>query len=282
MKSRKWAPIDEAIATGGTTWIELFAAFAISGARSQNGDHIKDEEASKRANARSSKTTKRGEGKDTQDVTVKATFGEELTMFKAIVRNIAKHEIRGSQADIFGMETRQHHTRLAGLAVYGHQPAIAGFLQVKEQEKDDITKAILSQKAGSNPETIKSFEELRNRQRQEGEESQTTRIKIAKIVTGATVRWKRIKSKEVQAELKASKKIGPQYKSRLIACTQCGEEQETKTMQLRTTQGFRGIHCRRCGLHERCLHNECSCKEVWHRCAVHGIDPFVHQSRRGV
>ena len=96
------------------------------------------------------------------------------------------------------------------------------------------------------------------------------------------MRWKRIKSKEVQAELKASKKIGPQYKSRLIACTQCGEEQETKTMQLRTTQGFRGIHCRRCGLHERCLHNECSCKEVWHRCAVHGIDPFVHQSRRGV
>ena len=85
------------------------------------------------------------------------------------------------------MEKRQHLTRLAGLAVYGHQPAIAGFLQISSHEKEDMIKAILMQKVGSNPKTIKSHVDLRSRQQQAGHERATIRMKIARIATGVTI-----------------------------------------------------------------------------------------------
>ena len=53
-------------------------------------------------------------------------------------------------------------------------------------------------------------------------------------------------------------------------------------MQLRTVEGFRAIHCRRCGAQERCTKNECTCGQVWHLCTLHGVDPHMHHSRRGV
>ena len=282
MKNRKWAPTDAGSHVGGVTWLELFIIFDITGARSHNGDHVKDKEAAKRAEARSAKVKKTNRGKETQNAIVKPKLGEELARFKAIVRHIAKHEVKGTQADYFLMEKRQHLTRLAGLAVYGHQPAIAGFLQISSHEKEDMIKAILMQKVGSNPKTIKSHVDLRSRQQQAGDERATIRMKIARIATGVTIRWKREKNSNVQEEVDPSKYQGPQYRSRMIACNHCGEKQETKSMQLRTIEGFRAIHCRRCGAQERCIKNECTCGQVWHRCNLHGVDPHVHQSRRGV
>jgi hypothetical protein len=164
MKNRKWAPTDAGSHVGGVTWLELFIIFDITGARSHNGDHVKDKEAAKRAEARSAKVKKTNRGKETQNAIVKPKLGEELARFKAIVRHIAKHEVKGKQADYFLMEKRQHLTRLAGLAVYGHQPAIAGFLQISSHEKEDMIKAILMQKVGSNAKTIKSHVDLRRRQ----------------------------------------------------------------------------------------------------------------------
>ena len=121
------------------------------------------------------------------------------------------------------MEKRQHLTRLAGLAVFGHQPAIAGFLQISSQEKEDMIKAILMQKVGCNPKAIKSHEDLRRRQHQAADDRATIRMKIARIATGVTIRWKREKNSNVQEEVDPSKYQGPQYRSRMIACNHCGK-----------------------------------------------------------
>ena len=72
------------------------------------------------------------------------------------------------------------------------------------------------------------------------------------------------------------------YQSRSIQCTRCGSSQETRKMQLHTPQGFRDIHCKACGKHERCLRNLCQCGIVWHRCQIHRVDPQVHATRKGL
>lgn len=86
------------------------------------------------------------------------------------------------------------------------------------------------------------------------------RIKKAKIVYGALVRWARTKAASMdgdQIDDEDGKLDKANYTSRRIRYTGCCEEQETKTVQLHTAQGFRDLHCRACGKHERCLYNLC-------------------------
>ena len=75
--------------------MELFALFDTGGKRSEEGQHIKNPEATRRTNqrkakARSAKAKKMG----ASDTTVAAmpTLDEELKQFKAIVRHVMKHE----------------------------------------------------------------------------------------------------------------------------------------------------------------------------------------------
>ena len=51
-------------------------------------------------------------------------------------------------------------------------------------------------------------------------------------------------------------------------------------MQLRTSEGFRAVHCRTCGKQERCLRNRCQCGSIWHQCVLHRVDPSEHTSRK--
>ena len=60
----EWAPIEHEKPIGGVTCIELFILFDISGARSDKGDHIKDPQATKRANERKQEREKKGEKKE--------------------------------------------------------------------------------------------------------------------------------------------------------------------------------------------------------------------------
>ena len=94
---REWAPIEHGKPIGGVTWIELFILFDISGARSDKGDHIKDPQATKRANERKQEREQKGrkEGKKYKGETaiVKPSLQEELKRFKDIFRHITKHEI---------------------------------------------------------------------------------------------------------------------------------------------------------------------------------------------
>ena len=106
MKQRQWAPIDAGSSTGGTTWLELFILFDVTGARSSNGDHVKDIEAAKRAKARSSKHKKQEGKRKAQTATVKPSMGEDIGRFKAIARHIDRREVDKEQAGWFEMEKR--------------------------------------------------------------------------------------------------------------------------------------------------------------------------------
>ena len=61
----------------------------------------------------------------------------------------------------------------------------------------------------------------------------------------------------------------------------CYEQQETWWMQLRTSKGFRAIHCKHCRFQEYTAKTRCQCGARWHQCKVHRVDPLVHSSRRG-
>ena len=77
-------------------------------------------------------------------------------------------------------------------------------------------------------------------------------LRIARVATGASVRWNRNVRTHVGQEDETGyaderKEDEVKYQSRLFACARCGIEQETKEKQLKINVGFRAIHCRRCG-----------------------------------
>ena len=111
-------------------------------------------------------------------------------------------------------------------------------------------------------------------------------LKYARIAIGVAVRWKRVKSNEQQSEEAehsehCKEQEVPKYTSRQLLCTRCLAPQETRRIQLRTTDGFRAIHCKDCGKQERVAFNLCTCGVLWHGCDLHRIDPKVHASRKG-
>ena len=95
LAERLWAPAQVDSECGGITWVELFALFDTGGKRSEEGQHIKNPEATQRANQRKAKARSANAKKmGTCDSTVAAmpTLDEELKQFKAIVRHVMKHE----------------------------------------------------------------------------------------------------------------------------------------------------------------------------------------------
>ena len=187
------------------------------------------------------------------------------------------------------MEQRQRLRRLADLGVEGHQPAIAAYVKMSEQEKERVALSIISQKVGANPKNLRSYEEHLKRSKEETQDDveYKTTIKKAKVTLRNIVKWKR-KRKEDDEEGDDDDKEGEPsdvrrtYTSRKLRCSRCLTEIETKTMQLHTKEGFRGIHCTGCKRQDRCLYNLCQCDVIWHQCPVHCIDPPLHASTRGV
>ena len=72
------------------------------------------------------------------------------------------------------------------------------------------------------------------------------------------------------------------YASRQLRCSNCNDVQETKWMQLRTKEGYRAIHCSKCGKQERTLMHPCQCGVICHQCLIHRVDPLVHASKKGI
>ena len=160
----------------------------------------------------------------------------------------------------------------------------------------DVRRAIIIQKIGTNPKTVKQLKELEEEQ-QKGNTLEASQCKMlfkkARIAIGSTAKWKRSYNPKEEGPRQeggsqqstpqgdeAEATPGPTYTSRMLKCTRCCEEQETAWMQLRTGEGFRAIHCKACRLQERCLRNECQCNKVWHHCAEHRVDPATHRSRK--
>ena len=84
--------------------------------------------------------------KEHDGATTKPVFQEELAMFRAIISDIAVHEAKHDDAMIFKIEQRQHLRRLAGIGVPAHQPAIAAYCKITEEEREKVTLCILQQK----------------------------------------------------------------------------------------------------------------------------------------
>ena len=194
----------------GVTWLELFVLFEVTGARTSNGDHVKDPKARKRTDARNKKRKNQKEGWTTiGNAIVQPSLDEELKRFKAIVRHIAKHEVDKDQGRWFLMETRAKLRRLGPLAVWGNQPAMAAHVLLKKDEVESVTENILKQKVGHNPKATKRYTELlktrrskeeksreaettadERQQREADEDDDRISLKYARIAVGAAVKWK--------------------------------------------------------------------------------------------
>ena len=133
-------------------------------------------------------------------------------------------------------------------------------------KKAQITEAILKQKVANNKKTDALYVEFRERQENSEEPDQAAKaneeqcdrilLRIARIATGTAVRWKRETKANDNSEMQTGEMEGDKgekvkYLSRLLTCTRCGSEQETKEKQLKIKAGFRAIHCKRCGKQEK-------------------------------
>ena len=141
----------------------------------------------------------------------------------------------------------------------------------------------MEQKVGANPRVAKAYEQLIHAQASGSEEEAANTTMLFKkncIAGGATVKWKRTFRDEELEESPGGEAETQDYTSRRLACTRCGGMHETSWMQLRTSEGFRAVHCKICRLQERCLTNKCQCGVIWHQCQTHRIDPREHWSKK--
>jgi len=151
---------------GGIAWIELFALFDITGNRSEEGQHLKNRAATKRAEKRKGSIRnakgKRGSPKEATAES-KPTLDEELTLFKAIVRRITKYEAGPQASKWFQADNRPSLRRLGNLGINGHQPAIAVYCKLAGNEKEVVVDAIMKQKVADNPKAETQLAEHRER-----------------------------------------------------------------------------------------------------------------------
>ena len=265
LEAREWAKAPFYTGTAGIIWMEMFILYDATGGRDPKSEYVKNREAKQRAEGRQSKDKAKRRKKNPRSnfAIIKPTLQEEITLFKRIVRQIAKHEMDEEKSGWFQVEERTHLRRLASLGVLAHQPAIKAITKTTDDEKDILVRSIMAQKAGHCTKAGKLYEDYKKWDKEEGDPPNVIKIKKAKIAMMAPVKWKRrIVETQTAEEGAAAEDANHQgspgqkgYRSRSIQCTRCGSFQETWKMQLHTPQGYRDIHCKACGKHERCLKN---------------------------
>ena len=175
--------------------------FDTSGQRSHKGEHVVDIKAKERAEARRAKSSKadrstRSKSKRDEDAVVKPVYDVEIQRFKAIVRQIAKHELEPQQSSMFQMENRSRLRRLANLGIYGHQPGIAAHVRTEPDEQERIVEAILKQKVGSCYRAMKQFREYTEHRKIDT--TAKVRIRITRTATRTIIKW--IRRRRTQEE----------------------------------------------------------------------------------
>ena len=91
----------------------------------------------------------------------------------------------------FRFEMRPQWKRLALLGIEGNQPAIAAYCETSREEDDKIAEAIIRQKVGANPKTIKVHVEMTRARKEAMDEHHTdlrSLYRKARIACGAIVR----------------------------------------------------------------------------------------------
>lgn len=298
---RMWALANDTPQVSGVTWIELFAMFDTGGYRSTAGCHVKCEKINpeqKPEEARRKEVKEKGETETRRPsrACMERWRGSNRSAVKSSSTMSSRSKHRGS-----GWRKRKELRRLGKLGVTGNQPAIAAFVAMTTEERKRITRSIMMLKVGNNTKDMKQYDEhvARMEDTQRSEErpvqeadwltrtEETILVKINRIAMGTVVRWTRKVTKSEQGDEHDRRKNDVQeekqkYTSRLLACTRCGTQQETRGKQLRTDEGYRAMHCRACGRQERTAHNLCTCGIIWHQCVTHRVDPPVHTSRKNM
>lgn len=120
MQQREWAYAHPEGSASGMTWTEMFILFDTAAHRTIEAQHVKDRETLRRATQRREKArTANGKmsGESNEEasgrqkwninnttVISKPTFGQEIKLFKAIARQVARHELNDEQIRIFQTE----------------------------------------------------------------------------------------------------------------------------------------------------------------------------------
>ena len=136
-------------------------------------------------------------------VVAKATFDQEIKLFKAIVREITRHELDDNKRKWFQMEARHKLRRLAPPGVTGNQPALVAFCKTTKGEQRSITEAILQQKVGANCKTAKQYAEFRRQGDSEEQDDQMPKYNAHQVCEGGT-RSSRQMEEDTQAESQTS------------------------------------------------------------------------------
>ena len=92
----------------------MFALFDTIGARTPEGKHVEDIEAEVRAEERrgsKAKGRKAGKVKAETNSNVMPSLQEEMSTFKAIVREVARHEMQKKDGKMFTHEAEHHQAR---------------------------------------------------------------------------------------------------------------------------------------------------------------------------
>ena len=97
---------DEDKEVSGIPWLEMFIRFDTSAARTKKGRETSGDKTQGRADARAKKMKRKSREAVGPGATVLPTLAEELSRFKAIVRDIGSRETGTEQSKMFLMEKR--------------------------------------------------------------------------------------------------------------------------------------------------------------------------------
>ena len=126
---------------------------------------------------------------------------------------------------------RQHLRKLAVLGVAGNQPAVAGYCETTVKEDSDLIESVLAEMAGSITRIVKL--NVSDRLEKEGGQRGGTKIRLRKsrIALSHTVRWKRAKATNEDADsfpngYDDEQNDRPTYKYRILSFNSCGQRRE--------------------------------------------------------
>ena len=96
---------------------------------------------------------------------------------------------RNKTANRFKTDSRARLRRLGNLGISGHQPSILAYCEMTKEEKDRVIAAILEQTVANSKKAEMQLE--KHRERIKESQGDAILLRIARVATGATVRWKR-------------------------------------------------------------------------------------------
>ena len=273
-----WKVPTESTKASRTTWLELFILFDTTGYRTKDGRTKRSEDVAKRAEKRKAANKHQRKGnRATETVEARASLSNELTVFKKVVRHIARQDADTAQAKWFHADDKPQYKRLKHLGVTGHQAAIAVNCEVDPITMSEIEEAIIAQKARCTPKQMKHYREAK---KEDNQGNGGFLIRKGKMDTRSCPKWKRVEAAGTEVEDGAEARTPPKYWSCKVTCPVCKDQIETAQMQLFTPQGFRNINCSKCATQKRTKGWKCECGVAWHMCDIHRNDPSVHRSTK--